>query len=124
MSLTKKYFLWLPSPDIRGNARREACVSSPRAEPAHGRPDPVRVHTELLQFAICGSERYSRTPIDSRTKLVGEVAIYENTDDTGNIVTTNIDMTVRLAELASSTVTRVDEFCVAESEMEDGNKIK
>lgn len=52
----------------------------------------------------------------------GGVAIYQNMHDTSNIITPNIDMSVRQAELTSSTVTSVGEFCVAECKMEDGNK--
>ncbi|CAH0404839.1 unnamed protein product [Chilo suppressalis] len=53
----------------------------------------------------------------------GGVAIYQNMHDTTNVITLNIDMTVRQAELTTSTVTSVGEFCAAECKMENGNKI-
>ncbi|GBP30134.1 hypothetical protein EVAR_94979_1 [Eumeta japonica] len=54
----------------------------------------------------------------------GGVDIYQNMDDTANIITPNIDMTVRQAELASSTVTSVGEFCVTKCEMEDASGLE
>ncbi|GBP66939.1 hypothetical protein EVAR_40531_1 [Eumeta japonica] len=61
--------------------------------------------------------------IDVSNVRAGGVTIYDDMDDNINIITQNIDMTVRQAELTSSTVTSVGVFCAAKCKMEDGTKI-